>query len=454
MTAQKTKARKSAKKTTVEEAGVTITTLPNGFRIATAKAAHMNKATVGVWTDVGSRYEKARVNGVAHHLEHMIFKGTKNRTAREIAENLEDMGVGPNAYTTKEETAYFAEGLAEHMPACAEIIADILLNSTFPADEMKPEKGAIAQEKDSYDDDPDAVFDDMEEAGIYGKSHPMGRTVLGTHATIKAISRKDLQDFIDTHYTPDNMIMCAAGDVDHDKLVAIAEKTFGKLKPGTKKIAPKPARLQAGDTRKHEELNQLTVSLSFDAPKNSSSDRWAWQLFATALGGGMSSPLFQEVREKRGLVYDVGASYQGADDHGIFSITAGTSPEKAATMMPVICDTLRNAAKTLNERDLKRAKNQLKTIILGMQDSSMHRCEVIASQLFHGGHVRTAAQIQNAIDSVKLADIQRVARQVVKNKMHLTSYGQLDNMPGYDEVKARLKTSKAAPRRRKAPALN
>lgn len=282
---------------------VQITTLTNGFRIVTERMPGLQSASVGIWVTAGGRNEREDQNGIAHFLEHMAFKGTKRRSTLQIAEAIEDVGGYMNAYTSREATAYYARVLGQDVGLALDVIADILLNPVFAPEEIDIERGVILQEIGQALDTPDDVIFDWLQERAY-PDQPIGRTILGPPDRVRAFSRDDLRAFVAEHYAPGNMILAAAGDVDHDALVRQAEALFAHLSPVQGALI-QPARFAGGEFRQEKPLEQAHLALAFEAPDYLDPEIYTAQVYANALGGGMSSRLFQEIREKRGLCYTI-----------------------------------------------------------------------------------------------------------------------------------------------------
>jgi predicted Zn-dependent peptidase len=282
---------------------IRLSTLSNGLRVITENMPGLGSASLGVWIAAGSRNEIAAQNGVAHFLEHMAFKGTARRSALAIAEEIENVGGHLNAYTSREATAYYARVLSEDVPLALDIIGDILTGSAFEPAEIELERGVILQEiGQSLDTPDDVIFDWLQETAY--PDQPIGRPILGPAERVKAFGVDDLRGFIDQNYTPNQMILSAAGGIEHEAVLAEAERMFGHLKPGLATSRPN-AIYHGGDRREVKDLEQAHVAMGFEGPAYSDEDFYAMQLMSVALGGGMSSRLFQEVREQRGLCYTI-----------------------------------------------------------------------------------------------------------------------------------------------------
>jgi len=390
-----------------------ITTLANGVRVVTETMERVETASFGVWVDAGARYEAAEVNGVAHMLEHMAFKGTKRRTARGIAEEIEDVGGALNAYTGREHTAYYARVLAEDVPLAADILADILLNSTFEAEEYEKERHVILQEIGETQDTPsDLVFDQFQEAAFPGQA--IGRSILGTEAIIETLPREALRVFVDAHYGPEALIVSASGKVEHAAIVALAEERFGHLPKAPKRL-PEASRYQGGEWLAGRDLEQVHLCLGVEAIPYGDDDFIPLQVFSTALGGGMSSRLFQEVRENRGLCYSVFTFSGLHKDSGVFGIYAGTGEDDVPELVKVIAHEMRDLATGIGEAELARAKAQLRASLLMSQESCSAVAEDMARQWLCFGDYLTPAEIAAKFAAVTADDIARVAARLLKD---------------------------------------
>ena len=307
--------------------GIRISTLANGLRVATDPMDSVETASVGVWIEAGSRYETATICGVSHFLEHMVFKGTRRRDARAIAEEIEAVGGHLNAHTSREYTAFYAKVLKEDVPLAVDIIADILQDATLDDGELGRERTVILQEIMQAQDTPDdIIFDRFQETAF--PEQALGRPVLGSPELISAMTREVLASYMRVHYGAPRMVLAAAGRVDHDELVALAEATFDRL-PATIEGLREPARYQGGDFREERDLEQVHLVLGFQGVGYRDPDFYPVSVLSTLLGGGMSSRLFQEAREKRGLVYSIYTFPTSYTDSGVFGIYAGTGEKRS-----------------------------------------------------------------------------------------------------------------------------
>lgn len=405
-----------------------ITTLANGVRVVTETMPRVETASFGVWVDAGARYEPAEVNGVAHMLEHMAFKGTERRTARGIAEEIEDVGGSLNAYTGREHTAYYARVLAEDVPLAADILSDILLHSTFDAEEYEKERHVILQEIGETQDTPsDLVFDNFQEVAFPDQA--IGRSILGTEEVIKGLPREALRAFVEAHYGPGSLIVAASGKVEHSQVVALAEERFGHLAKAEKRL-PEPSRYAGGEWLTGRELEQVHVCLGLEALPYTDDDFIPLQVFSTALGGGMSSRLFQEVRENRGLCYSV-FSFSGLHkDSGVFGIYAGTGEADVPELVKVIAHELQDLAAGIGEAELARAKAQMRASLLMSQESCSAVAEDMARQWLCFGEYLTPTEIAAKYAAVTADDIARVGQRLLREpKPTVAAIGPAKGLP-------------------------
>ncbi|MDZ4096253.1 MAG: pitrilysin family protein, partial [Paracoccaceae bacterium] len=344
-------------------------TLSNGLRIVTEDMPGLKSASIGIWVTAGGRHERPEQNGIAHFLEHMAFKGTKRRSALQIAESIEDVGGYINAYTSKEMTAYYARVLSADVGLALDVIADIVLNPVFDKKEIEVERHVILQEIGQALDTPDdIIFDWLQEVSY--PDQPFGRTILGPAERVAGFSRKDLIGFVAEHYGPDQMILAAAGGIDHDAIVAQAREIFGALKPvGAPMI--QPARFDGGERCEVKDLEQVHFALSFEAPGYRHEDVYIAQVYATTMGGGMSSRLFQKIREERGLCYSIFAQSGAYEDTGQITVYAGTSAEEIGGLVGLTIDELKRAGDDMSEAEVARARAQLKAgLLMGLESPS------------------------------------------------------------------------------------
>lgn len=411
---------------------VEITTLANGLRVVSEDMPRLQTASLGVWVDVGTRYEPAEVNGVAHMLEHMAFKGTERRSARAIAEEIERVGGSLNAYTSREHTAYYARILAGDVDLAADILADILQHSAFDPEELEKERHVVLQEIGQVKDTPDdLVFDLLQEASY--PDQPMGRAILGPEEIVAAMPREAMIDYMARHYGPSRLVFAGAGRVEHARLVDLAGRLFGSL-PATAGAAALPANY-VGGTRieRRPDLEQVHLCLAMEAVPYHHPDHFVLQVLSTALGGGMSSRLFQEARENRGLCYSVFSFASAYADTGQLGVYAGTDPEDLGELMQVVAAETRQLIDDPSEDELARARAQLKASLLMGLESCSSVCEDLARQLLcFGRHIPTE-EVVARIDAVDTAAVRRAGRQLLTGKgLTLAAVGPLDALPDVD----------------------
>ncbi len=415
---------------------VELHTLSNGFRIVTETMPGLESASIGIWVTAGGRDERAEQNGVAHFLEHMAFKGTARRTALQIAESIEDVGGYINAYTSRESTAYYARVLRADVPLALDVIADILRNPAFDEAEIEVERSVILQEIGQALDTPDDVIFDWLQEEAYG-DHPMGRTILGPAERVRAFGRSDLEGFVAQHYGPGNMILAAAGAVDHAALVAEAEKLFGDMTPVAPR-APEAAVWVGGEMRQEKTLEQTHFALGVEGPDYRDEMIYTAQIYSSALGGGMSSRLFQEIREKRGLCYTIFAQTGAYSDGGMMTIYAGTSPEMMGELANITIDEMKRAADDMSAPEVARARAQMKAgMLMGLEGPS-NRAERLARMIQIWNRVPELSEIVERIDNVTTGDVKAFAGEMAQNaKFALAQYGQLSHAATLTDLEAR-----------------
>jgi len=415
---------------------VRVTTLPNGLRVATDEMPGIETATVGVWTNCGARNETVVENGVAHLLEHMLFKGTARRSAREIAEEIEAVGGQMNAYTARENTAYYARVLKEDVGLAVDIVADLLQNSVFDEAELARERSVVLQEIGQANDTPDDIIFDHFQSAAY-PDQAIGRPVLGTPDTVAGMPRSALTGYLAEHYVPSEMVLTAAGAVDHDRLVDQAYSLFHGL-PARDARKPSPVRYVGGEFREDEDLEQLHFVLGFSGAAITDPDYYAQSVLSTLLGGGMSSRLFQEVREKRGLVYAIYTFASAYRDGGIFGIYAGTGAAEIAELVPVVCDELSKVVEGVTEGEIARARAQLKSGLLMSLESTMSRAEQLGQHLLLFGRAITTQEIIGRIDAVDAAAVRRAAHKLFTTKPTIAALGPIAQLESVERIAARL----------------
>ena len=396
-------------------------TLSNGFRVITEHMPGLGSASLGVWIDAGSRHESKAENGIAHFLEHMAFKGTHTRNARQIAEEIEDVGGYLNAYTSRERTAYYARVLGEDVPLAMDLIADILRDPLLTESEIEVERRVILQEIGQALDTPDdIIFDWLQETAF--PDQPLGRAILGPPERVRAFQRPDLSGFIERQYKPGRMILAAAGEVDHDQIVAQAQRLYGDMAEAGPATAPAAA-YAGGEVRREKPLEQAHMAVGLPAPSFRDPDFHAAQILAVALGGGMSSRLFQEARENRGLCYTIFAQCAAWSDAGMMTIYAGTGGDQLAELQDLTADELRRAADDLGEAEVARARAQTKAgLVMGLESVSA-RAERLAAMLSVWGRVPPMEETVAKVDAVGVTEARAAAQRLAEAEPTMVLYG-------------------------------
>lgn len=413
-------------------------TMPNGLRIATEHMDGLQSASVGIWVTAGARHETPDQNGIAHFLEHMAFKGTTTRSALQIAEAIEDVGGYINAYTSREITAYYARVLAGDVPLALDILGDILVNPTFADAEIEVERGVILQEIGQALDTPDdVVFDWLQEVAYPDQA--LGRTILGPEERVAGFSATDLRRFIAAHYGPGQMILCAAGAVDHDAICRQAEQLFGHLPALAQPPMPEPARWRGGERHVVKSLEQVHFALALEGPDYRDPLIHTAQVWSVAMGGGMSSRLFQEIRERRGLCYTIFAQTGAYADTGLATIYAGTSADDIADLARLTMAEIVRSAHDMTAAEVERAKAQMKAGMLMGLESPSQRAERLARMLAIWGRVPGVDEMVARIDAIGVEDVKEFgARMAGQAGMALTIYGPAANAPHLDDLRERL----------------
>jgi predicted Zn-dependent peptidase len=390
---------------------VEITTLPSGLRIVTDSMPQLETASLGVWIGAGSRHESEAEHGLSHLLEHMAFKGTKRRSARAIAEEIEAAGGELNAATSSETTAYYARVLASDTGLALDIFGDILTQSLFDAQELEREKSVIISEIGAAEDVPDdLIFDLFTDAAF--PNQPLGRTILGTPERVGAFDRHAIEAYLARHYAAPSAIIAAAGAVDHAQIVAQVQSRFTALSPQSA-APPAPAIYRGGEKMLRRKLEQTHMIVGFEGSSFHHEDEFALHVFTHAIGGGMSSRLFQEVREERGLAYSIYSFFWPYADTGLFGFYAAAAPKDVAALMPVALDCLAKAAHDLDADEMNRAKAQIKVSLLAALESSSARAEQIARQILFYGRVLPREEIIGRIDALSLEDVRRAGQRAL-----------------------------------------
>ena len=413
-----------------------IHSLKSGLTLITDYIDTVETVSVGMWNKVGARNEHENVNGVAHLLEHMAFKGTHSRSALEIAKEVEMVGGAVNAYTSREITAYYMKVLKEDIALSIDIISDILQNSAFDSGELDRERGVILQEIGMYLDTPDdVVFDKWQEVAY--PNQPMGRSILGTSEIIKTISRDQVEAFMKSYYRPEKMVFSVSGNFNENNVIELIEKHFHNLPQGSEDHSPK-AIYHGGEFRQDKDLEQVNIILGFEGVDFYSDLYYPTAVYSAVLGSGMSSRLFQEIREKRGLVYSISSYTSSFSDSGIFGVYAGTGQKEVMELVPVLCDQLNIDASQFTTEELQRAKAQFKSGLLMGQESTSRRCRSNASKYLMHNRLISHEEMISEIDNVQLGDLEKARKNILKSNITLSSIGPVKNLESLDSVKRRL----------------
>ena len=414
-----------------------LTRLANGLGVATRTMPHAQTISIGIWVQVGARDERDNEQGIAHMLEHMAFKGTSNRDALAIATEVEDVGGFMNAHTSREETAYYVRILPEHLDLGIDILADILTCSTLPEDEIERERGVIIQEIGQSVDTPDDMVFDLFAESTHG-SHTLGRPILGTVDSVSAFTQRDLAGFMKRHYGAGQMLVCAAGKIDHDDLVSRITDAIGTIKTAEDATRNRPAWL-AGRSILTRELEQAHVIFGLPAPSATTPDRFSLMALSTLYGGGMSSRLFQQVREKRGLCYSIFSFPTLYSDCGVFGVYAGTSADKVDEMLRVSAGELADIAAKVTDEEVARAKAQIRANLLMSRESVAACGDALARQITLFGEPQDDGDLLDAIDAITPAAVSKVASELIAaGDPAVALVGPTDNIMSNSQLGAAL----------------
>ena len=419
-----------------DEDAIRIGKLGNGLTVVTELIPAVKTATIGLWVAAGSRHERQDEHGLSHLIEHMAFKGTERRSARRIAEDIENVGGDINAATSTEFTSYSARVLGENVDLAIDVLGDILTGSLFDPVELAREVNVILQEYASVEDTPDdLVMDVFMERAFAGQA--IGRPILGTPETIQRFDAAAIRAFMDREYTPDRMVMAATGAVDHDAVMTAAEAALGGIAARAAPDLP-VASYTGGDGRMRRRLEQANLVLGLPGVSFRDPAYFATHMFAQALGGGLTSRLWHEVREQRGLAYSVDAFHWPFGDCGLFGIGAGTSKSDLAEVVDVMADTARKAAEDLDETEIARTKAQLKVSLLAALETPGGRAERAARQLLSWGRIIPAEETVAQVDAVGRDEVRAAGRRVLSGPLTLAAIGPIAALPTRNRIAAAL----------------
>lgn len=412
--------------------------LKNGLRILTSTRPHLETVSLGVWIKTGSAFEKEDVNGISHFFEHTCFKGTTRRNALQISEEIEDVGGQMNAYTSREFTAFYAKMLKGDTELALDMISDILQDATFPEEELQKEREVVVQEiKQSIDTPDDIIFDYLQETAFPGQ--PLGRTILGPAEKVRSFTADTLRGYLASNYAAENIVVCAVGNIEHETFVKMTESLWSGYKSKTD-FRIEPQVYKGGFFIEKRDIEQAHVVLGFQGFRYESEDYYPGIIFSTLFGGGMSSRLFQEIREKRGLVYTVYSFANSHTQNGLFGIYAGTGKEELKELMPVVAEEIRKVCnEKVSAKELERAKTQLKASMLMGLESSSSSAEVLARQMLLFDRVIPVEEMVSRVEKVSLEDIQNAAIKIFASKPSYTLLGSIGDYLPYDELEKQIK---------------
>jgi predicted Zn-dependent peptidase len=396
--------------------------LPNGLTIASVRLPGFRTAAVGTFVRVGSRDEPAELNGISHFLEHMAFKGTATRDARRISLEIERVGAMMNAYTAKDHTAFHTVLLAEHMPVALDVLADVVLRSTFPPDEIERERQVILQEIGEANDDPESIAQDEFDLRAYPKQ-AFGRPILGNARFVKRVGRDDFRQYLGAHYFASNTVISAVGDIDHNRFADEVEKRFGEMPQGIR-VQREAVRYVGGFRHVDDDYEQTSVALGWPAPARSDPSFPVYELLGELLGGGMSSPLFQAVRERHGLAYQIDAWTEGHEDCGLLQVTAGVAPRNLRLFFEVVCSEIRELTRRITPEDLERTRNQQATHLARSLERPMDLAETVARDLLVHGRVLSPLERVATTMAIGETELQHAARELLSQPPTLVLVGR------------------------------
>ncbi len=409
---------------------IAVSTLANGVRVITESMPHVRSVAVGVWIGTGSRQESAEQNGVSHFIEHMLFKGTTRRSAEEIARSVDSIGGNLDAFTAKEMVSYNAKVVDEHLPVVFDILSDLVLNPLFQPGDIEKEKGVVLEEIKMEADNAEYLVHEMFSSSFW-KDHALGKPILGTRETVKRFSRQAIEDYYHKVYVPSNLVITAAGNLDHARLLELAGERFERLPPnGAMAPSPAPSTHARLNLRNKKSLEQIHVCLGVPCYPLPHERRYAASLLSTVLGGGMSSRLFQNIREKRGLAYAVFSEISAYRDTGCISVYAGTSRESVRQVVRLVLDELRRLKQEpVPEDELRRAKDNLRGALLLGLESTTSRMVNLARQHLYFGRFYSLEEMAANIERVTAGEIQQTAQGFFdRRQVALSVVGDLDGM--------------------------
>lgn len=388
--------------------------LKNGLRVVGEKMPHVRSVAVGVWVGVGSRAESLSENGISHYMEHMLFKGTEKRTAAQIACEMDAIGGNLNAYTTREYTCYYAKSVDEDVETVFDILSDMYRNSRLAEEETELERSVILEEISMYEDSPEDVAQEMLAKLVWGDD-PLGYGIAGTKETVEGISAKDLRRFMEKYYTAENTVLAVAGSFDEKQIAELAEQYFGEVPRGASFVEYGYVPFHALSGRKEKDIEQTHIAIAYPGVAQNAEERFTMAAFSGAFGGGMSSRLFQKIREEKGLAYSIYASPEGFKNAGILNIYAGVSPENADLVVSLICEEMQDILQNgLSDAEIARSVSQMRASYIMGQESVSGRMQVLGRNMLLYNKIQTAEEVLGGIASVTREKVNALAQKLFK----------------------------------------
>jgi predicted Zn-dependent peptidase len=404
--------------------------LPNGLTIITERMDHIRSVSLGIWLKAGSRNEEPEVNGISHFVEHMVFKGTTHRTAEDIAREVDSIGGNMDAFTGKETVCFNIKVLDEHLPIAVELLSDMVLHPIFDGNDVVKERGVILEEIKMDEDDPDNLVHEIFTQNFY-KGHPLGKPILGTKETVRKFEQEGVREYYQSKFVPENMVISAAGNLEHEHLVALLSKEFGPLARGSNGLHYTPPKTNSRIMlRNKKSLEQVQICVGVPSYRINHERRFVAYVLNTLLGGGMSSRLFQNVREKQGLVYSIFSELNPYKDTGCLAVYAGTSRESAPKVVQSIMHEFHDVKQShIPAEELKRAKDQLKGSLMLSLESSTARMSNLARQEMYHDHFMGMDEIIDCIQAVTLDDVIQTANEMFQPEaIAVTVLGNLNGL--------------------------
>lgn len=405
--------------------------LSNQITVITEVLPYLKSASIGIWIKVGSSNEDDSNNGIAHIIEHMLFKGTASRDAKQIADEMARIGGNMNAFTSKECTSYYATTLSEHLPIAVDILSDMLIHSKIDEKALKKEKGVIIEEIDMYDDSPEDLVHEMLQQRVW-KDHPLGYMISGTKKNVRRVSREQIIDFMDTYYVGENMVISVAGNIDEESVIRLLEEKFKEIKGKSEKSIPVAGLPQYNRVicKRNKDIEQLHCNIAFDSISYLSEERYILSVFNSILGGSINSRLFQKIRENSGLTYSIysyGSSYR---DTGLFHIYAAMNPSQTTTVVKKISQILKDIKKKgVTEDELRMTKEQIKTELILGNESAKSRMNSNGKSILNRGRIMLLDELIEGINQVSVASIHDFANRYIDlPKASLSLVGNLKEL--------------------------